>query len=148
MIELSPVSYIDCKYQSAHFAWIETDIAIPERIDFGYITMYPSGRIETRAGFTWDGASGALDTENMIIPSKWHDVGCRLEENGLITKEVRHQFDDLLKTLLDQGTKKSKWGVVNKWNNLRGRYIHRAIYLYTERKAGKHENVRPIITVG
>ena len=147
-MQISPLSYRECSYVQATDAWCETGIEIPEKVIFGYITMYPNGRVETKPGFTWDGASGAVDTENMIRPSWIHDVGCRLEENGLIDKATRHKFDDLLETVLDHDTKPSRFPPLNWWNDFRSRYIHRAVYIYSEKKAGTGSSIRPIITVG
>lgn len=43
--------------------------------------------------YAWDGATGAINTKDLIVPSIIHDIGCQAINNGLLPRTLRKPFD-------------------------------------------------------
>jgi len=74
--------------------------------------MGTSGRIVLLPGYKWDGATGALDTPDIMESSAFHDFICTEYENGHLTKAQRKQGDKLFKQMnkeTDMPSARVKW---------------------------------------
>lgn len=49
--------------------------------------------LTANSGYSWDGATLAFNTENLIIPSLIHDIGCQAINLGYLPRETRKHFD-------------------------------------------------------
>lgn len=111
-----------------------TSIATPmrplETIRSSFSTLTTNGRLYLKKGFLWDGASGAIDTENVMLPSAYHDSGCSMYLKGLIDLVMRKQFDDFFKYLLDKEVEKDNM------SNFRAEYMYRAVKANTKLRYG------------
>lgn len=61
-------------------------------------TRHPFFEIErravlVRAGYAWDGATMAVNTDSLIVPSLVHDIGCQAVNLDLLPFELRACFD-------------------------------------------------------
>lgn len=53
-----------------------------------------SVNVSASANYAWDGATGALlQTEDLMVPSLIHDIGCQAINLGLLPHEYRPMFD-------------------------------------------------------
>lgn len=90
----------DFKYRIIKTFSIATPLRPLATVKGEFATLCTNGRLYIKKGFLWDGASGAIDTDNVMLPSCVHDVGCSWYLKKLIDIDMRHEFDDLFKTLL------------------------------------------------
>lgn len=73
-----------------------------------------------KKGYTWDGATGAVDTPSFMTPSLCHDVLYQCIREGLLSEIWKTDSDDLLKSMcLDRGM-----------SSLRAWYVHKAVKLF------------------
>jgi hypothetical protein len=77
------------------------------RISSRWYELYEDGRLFIRAGFSWDGATGAFDTDDIIGPSGVHDIFCELINAGLLPRFVQALADEQFR--LDEGREKMPW---------------------------------------
>jgi hypothetical protein len=91
---------------------VQTDIKISKVIRNKHSSMSRAGRITLFPGFIWDGATGAIDTPDVMEASAFHDFCCNEYNNGNLTKEQRKQADQMFKGLLK---KQSVWSLRVKW---------------------------------
>lgn len=89
----------DWKYRILKTFSIQTSIIPDKTVQTRFATLTVKGRLYIKKGFCWDGASGAIDTDTIMKPSCLHDWGCAAYLDGLITNEMRCQFDDLFHDL-------------------------------------------------
>ena len=108
------------KYRVVKSFSIQTEIipTVPIKTKFSSLTK--EGILTIDKGFCWDGASGAIDTKNIMRGSCIHDAFCNWQHQGLISKEQREQADKLLKEII----KKDGMG------KFRAAYIYWAIQMY------------------
>lgn len=57
-------------------------------------TLYKSGLLKVKKGYSWDGASGAIDTEDIILASCIHDIFCEMINDGLLPDYVQAIADE------------------------------------------------------
>lgn len=43
--------------------------------------------------YAWDGATGAVNTDDLIVPSLIHDIGCQAINDGRVSRDLRKAFD-------------------------------------------------------
>jgi len=111
----------DWKYRVLETFTHQTDIIPPKEAKTKFSTLSINGLITVDKGFCWDGASGALDTENTLFPSLIHDIGCNMYLLELVSDENRLQFDDLFyKLLKDEGM-----------SSFRASYMYKAVKVNT-----------------
>lgn len=97
------------------------------RLYMGWLILHP--------GYCWDGATGAVDTDNFMRASAVHDAGCQMTDNGLIPYKYRKLFDqELRKMCLEDGmTRTRAWWVyraVRKYStDINSRGDKRKIYI-------------------
>ena len=75
----------DCEYQT-----IVRDFRVSTR----WYELYEDGRLFVRAGFPWDGATGAFDTDDILNASLVHDIICELVNEGLLPDWVQALGDE------------------------------------------------------
>lgn len=95
-------SLADWKYRILKSFSIQTEIKPSSTIRTVFTTLTPTGRLYIKKGFCWDGASGAIDTKNIMRGSAVHDALCNLHQKGLITIDQRKQADKLLYKIIKQ----------------------------------------------
>jgi hypothetical protein len=81
---------------------IETGIRIPASIRNKHSTMGVKGKITLYPGFYWDGATGAIDTDDILEASAFHDFICNAYNKGKLTKEHRKLGDKMFKGKLKE----------------------------------------------
>jgi len=114
------------KYRMIKTTSLMTPMRPLETITGSFATLTTKGRLYLKKGMLWDGASGAIDTDNVILPSAAHDIGCSWYLKGLIDDAMRKQFDDLFyKLLKDEGV-----------SGLRAWYMYKAVRANTKIRYG------------
>lgn len=86
----------------------------------GYVALYPTGLLEIAYGYSWDGASGAIDTVSVMRASLVHDALYQLMRESDLNISNREACDQLLWSLMKED------GV----NWLRAWYIYRAVRMF------------------
>ncbi len=91
-------------------------------IEYVYFSLV-NGWLILRPGYCWDGASGAVDTDNFMRASAIHDAGCQMTDNDLIPYKYRILFDKELRVMcLEDGmTRPRAW------------WVYRAVRKYSTR---------------
>src|SRR3990167_2418178 len=63
-------------------------------IKFEYISLEPSGLLNIKSGYAWDGPSGpTVDSNNFMRGSLIHDALYQLIREGLLRRDVREDAD-------------------------------------------------------
>ena len=112
----------DWKYRIVKGFSIQTDIIPQQKIRTNFSTLTTKGRLYLHKGFCWDGASGAIDTKNIMRGSAVHDAFCNLQQLGLITIDQRKQADKLLYKLIVQ----------DGMSSIRAKVIYQAVRKFVE----------------
>ena len=102
------------KYQLARTYKAQTPIKPDEDIHYGYISLFTSGVMEMRAGYSSDGPSGpSIDTKSFMRGAFEHDGFYELLRNGLLPQSLRDEIDRLLqqRCIEDGMWKVRAWGV-------------------------------------
>lgn len=69
-----------------------------------YIQLKPNGLLTLSKGYAWNGATGAIDTQNSMAGSAGHDALYQLIALGLLTPDLRWNADrDLRRWLREDG---------------------------------------------
>jgi len=100
-------------YQLKQDYLIDTELR-PYKVSGNYfVSLYPTGCLEIKKGYAWDGATCAIDTNNFMRGSLVHDAMYQLIRDGAIDKKHREYADKLLhKILLEDGMSKFRAGYV------------------------------------
>lgn len=77
---------------------IKLEVAIKNRSS----SMTKGGRITLLPGFFWDGATGAIDTPDIMEASAFHDFICNEYNQGRLTTSQRKQGDKMFKSKLKE----------------------------------------------
>jgi|TARA_Y100000296_G_C5174762_1_gene259449 hypothetical protein len=84
----------------------DTNITPPETIKTKYITLDKTGTLWIKAGYCWDGSSGARDEgiifSSTMVASLAHDALYQLMRMELLSPEWKTDSDILLITLLER----------------------------------------------
>lgn len=118
------------KYRLIKTISIATPMRPAKTIKGSFATLTTNGRLYLKKGLLWDGASGAIDTKSVMLPSAAHDIGCSWYLKGLIDDVMRRDFDDLFKLLLDVEVKKGNI------SRARVGYMYKAVKLNTKLRYG------------
>jgi|14_taG_2_1085336.scaffolds.fasta_scaffold00306_9 hypothetical protein len=90
-----------------------------------------SGTLILMRGFVYDGATGAIDTQEVLIPAAVHDWGCEAVNNKDLPIEYRAKFDDLFYEML------KKHGLDgNIFERVRASYMSFAVHKWGQIKHG------------
>ncbi len=92
----------DWKYRVTKPFNLQTDIIPPQEIRTNFSTLTTEGRLYIHKGFCWNGPNGAFETKNLMLYSCVLDAGYSWFFKGLITEEMRGQFDDLFYKFIKQ----------------------------------------------
>lgn len=91
------------KYQQGNWKYklladtvYESGIRIPRPVSTEYILMSIDGRIYVRKGYSWDGATFAVDTLSFMRGSLFHDAAYQLMREKEVPLVLLSQFDDML----------------------------------------------------
>ena len=97
----------DWKYRVLKGFTHKTDIKPTTALVSSFSSLGTDGLITVEKGFCWDGMSGGVDTENSMLASLLHDIGCNYRAAGWLTDKEIDQFDDLYHTVcLEEGMSK------------------------------------------
>ncbi len=72
---------------SAHLHYTQT---IEINHPFYFINKF---EVIAKDRYAWDGATGAINTKNLRIPSLIHDIGCQAINSGYLPRSLRPAFD-------------------------------------------------------
>jgi hypothetical protein len=100
------------KYQLLKSIKVQTEIKPPADIHFSFLKLDTDGLLRIRAGYAWDGATGALDTKNFMRGSLVHDALYQLMSENRLDLSWREQADkELVKICREDGMSwiRSKW---------------------------------------
>jgi hypothetical protein len=100
------------------------------RISSRWYELYEDGQLFIRAGFPWDGATGAFDTRSIIGPSAVHDIFCELINAGLLPRHMQALVDEQFR--LHEALEKMGW--------LRRMWTYFAVRVY---QINKKQQARP-----
>jgi len=112
------------KYRVLEVFTMETDIFSEVPIETTFSCLDIDGMITIYPGFCWDGATGALDTNNIMRGSCVHDAFCNWHDQGMLTLEHRKKADELLEKIIkEDGMSDFRagyvYGAVQAWVKLR-----------------------------
>lgn len=63
-------------------------------VETRWVKLTEHGRLHVKAGYPWDFATGAVDTESIIKASLVHDIFCELINDGLLPEHVQVLADE------------------------------------------------------
>ena len=92
------MKYIKTKYCIVEDFKVQT-IVKNYYVDQEFYTLERNGELEVRKGFCWDGASGAFDTKDFMVPSLVHDIFCVLVNRGILPPYAQALADEQLRLL-------------------------------------------------
>lgn len=75
---------------------IDTGIVPREAVNTPFLQLDSSGRLSIRRCYSWDGATGALNTRNIIRASLVHDALYQLMREGYLAPDHRLAADRLM----------------------------------------------------
>lgn len=78
---------------------IDTDIVPRAAVNTPFLQLDSSGRLSIRRCYSWDGATGALNTRNIIRASLVHDALYQLMREGHVASSQRLAADRLMHTI-------------------------------------------------
>lgn len=90
------------KYQLVEEYRIRVNIPIKQSYDNGLLACDLLGNIIIRAGYAWDGATCAIDTNNFMRGSLIHDALYQLIREESIDGKYRTKCDDALDQILKE----------------------------------------------
>jgi hypothetical protein len=117
MIESNRIKYrklYPYKFQLVETVFVQTDLHPESDIDHPYFNLSKDGILTAKAGYSWDGASGGIDTKNFLRGSMFHDIPYQAHQLGLpLPLDWKPKTDLLLKRLcLEDGmTRIRAWWV-------------------------------------
>ncbi|MDA0780762.1 MAG: DUF1353 domain-containing protein [Rickettsiales bacterium] len=110
------------KYRILEGFQLQTEIIPPKAIKSNFSSLSENGLLRIEKGFCIDGATGGLDTEDVMRGAVIHDAFCNWQHQGLLDVEHRKEVDKLFrKTLLEDGV-----------SDFRAGYMYAAIKTYVE----------------
>ncbi len=84
------------KYQLAGDEWTFIDIHPHEDLVAGRVTLCANGWLHITAGYAWDGASCAVDTQSFMRGSLIHDALYELMRKGKLPASCKSRADEVL----------------------------------------------------
>ena len=111
-------------YQVTETICTESGIKIEVPIRNSSSSMTKGGKITLLPGFFWDGATGAIDTPDIMEASAFHDFICNEYNQKRLTNAQRKQGDKMFKGKLKE-TDMSKFRI---------KYVYQAVRKFFEAK--------------
>lgn len=111
------------KYRLAESVVYNTNLILPEEMRCGDIIMTRGGKLIILAGYSWDGATNAIDTDTIMLAALVHDALYELLRGGLAERcgrefaDVRAIADNIFYDLM----------IENGMNRIRAGYIYQAV---------------------
>lgn len=138
--------YKGLSYQLAEDYTFRTKLRPREDINLPFITLTKDGLLTGKRGYAWDGVSGGVDTDSLMVPTLYHDMGYQLLRLGFLHPKWKSVIDDVFKKLYAVRVAQLPW--YKRWfGNFREEYIYLAVD-----KLGKSstlpENIREVHEVG
>jgi len=90
------VKYVRSKYTLWETESFETIITGYE-VTHGNISLIPNGLLTIHKGYSWDGATGAIDTRDFVVPSLIHDALCELINLELLPVYEQARADEQMR---------------------------------------------------
>lgn len=113
------------KFQLFETVRIETGLQVVKDIAESFIGLSKTGLLTIFAGYAWDGATNAYNSQNVILPSLVHDALCQLMRKGALDISYLPQVHKVFYTLLlEKGT-----------NPIRAWYMYQAVKLFGKKFA-------------
>jgi len=117
----------DFKYEVTKGISILTDIIPPQKIKTKSSTLTVKGRLYINRGFQWDGASGAKDTNNIMLASAAHDALCNWMVLGLLDYDTYWvPAAELLRRIC----------ITEDMSKFRANYVYKAVITHGRRRYG------------
>ncbi|MDB2414551.1 DUF1353 domain-containing protein [Rickettsiales bacterium] len=114
------------KYQITEEYNYQTNISVTNDIVTEFVHLASDGKLLLKQYYAWDGASGGIDTNNILRASLVHDGLCQLIELGKLSLDHRKASDKIFKEIcLEDGMSK-----------FRANYIYLAIRAYVKVRYG------------
>tara|TARA_R110002020_G_scaffold21429_2_gene72777 strand:+ start:1935 stop:2321 length:387 start_codon:yes stop_codon:yes gene_type:complete len=88
------------KYKLHSNCCIEVDIVELRESQCEYLRLFGKTLL-IKKGYTWDGASGAIDTKNIMLGALVHDALYQLIREGVIGIEDRDKCDKILQKICE-----------------------------------------------
>lgn len=122
------------KFQVYETVFVLTDLHPDEDIDHPYFSLSKDGVLTAKAGYSWDGASGGIDTKCFIRPSLFHDIPYNMHQLGLpLPLDWKPKTDALLHRLcLEDGMSRLRAWWVLKAVTVFGRGLSRDLNPFDE----------------
>lgn len=76
--------------------------AVAATVRTDWLELTPDGWLQIRAGYAWDGATGAWDSKSSMRGSLGHDALYQLIRLGLLSHEWREAADRVLRRLCEE----------------------------------------------
>ena len=92
------MKYVKCKYalwETTIYKTIITGYIIDEK----FYSLDLNGNLTIYAGYAWDGATGAIDTDDFIVASLVHDIFCELINAGILPPEEQARADEQMRII-------------------------------------------------
>lgn len=109
------------KYRLAESVVYDTTLTLPEEMRCGDIIMTRDGKLIILAGYSWDGATNAIDTDTIMLGALIHDALYELLRGGLAErcgkefKDVREIADNIFyDVMIESGMNKFRAGYIYK----------------------------------
>jgi len=139
--------YSGYDYQIAEDFSMQTKVRPTRAIKHRFFTLSKTGHLVLFIGFAWDGASGAKDTDSLMVPTAYHDVMYQMLRLGLLDRSWKEVIDREFKELYEARVDKISWWWPSRWwGEVRDDYI----YLAVDKLGGsstKAENIRAVYEV-
>lgn len=83
------------KYELLKPAETQTKLRPKKAIKYKGGILHPNGKLVLPTGWRWDGATGALDTDDILRASCFHDWFCDAIDDEIISPDYRKPADKL-----------------------------------------------------
>jgi len=93
----------DYKYRVIKTFTLDVGFTVDKPIKTHFSSIDEAGNLTIKAGFCWDGASGAIDNDSIMKGSCAHDALCNWMDQGLLDRDKYWKLaDELLVRLSEQ----------------------------------------------
>ena len=107
------------------------------KIERRWYTLYENGELHIKAGYSWDGATGGIDTEDFVLPSLEHDIICELINEGALPPHYQALGEEQLRITAKMQEHSMPW--------IRRMWVYFAVRFYQMNK--KNKSTRKILEI-